>query len=85
LLYCASSVKAGFLAKDAFDFAFPHAINLVEAGKKLEEKRIGMFKCWFCTSMSNVTGICRLSLLFRAVAQGSRTSFDAGEHDTESE
>jgi len=41
LLYCATSVTPGFLAKDAFDFAFPHAINLATSAKKAEEKRIG--------------------------------------------
>lgn len=41
LLYCATSVTPGFLAKDAFEFAFPHAINLVEVAKKIEDNRIG--------------------------------------------
>lgn len=41
LLYCATSVTPGFLAKGAFDFAFPHAINLAASAKKIEEKRIG--------------------------------------------
>lgn len=45
LLYCASSVTPGLLPKDAFEFAFPHAINLVEVSKKVEDKRIGMFRC----------------------------------------
>ena len=45
LLYCTSSVTPGFLANDAFEFAFPHAINLVEAAKKIEDKRIGMPEC----------------------------------------
>jgi hypothetical protein len=45
LLYCALSVTPGFLAKDAFEFAFLHAINLVEAGKKVEDKRIGIVRC----------------------------------------
>jgi AP-4 complex subunit epsilon-1 len=42
LLYCASSVSPGFLAKDVFEFAFLHAINLVEAGRTVEDKRIGV-------------------------------------------
>ena len=35
------SVSPGFLAPDAFAFAFPHAINLAEAGGKIDDKRIG--------------------------------------------
>ena len=37
------SVSPGFLAPDAFAFAFPHAINLAEAGRKIDDKRIGLF------------------------------------------
>lgn len=45
LLYCATSVSPGFLAEGAFDFAFPHAINLAATTKKNEEKRIGYLFC----------------------------------------
>lgn len=37
------SVSPGFLAPDAFYFAFPQAINLAEAGRKIDDKRIGCF------------------------------------------
>ena len=30
-----------FLAPDVFAFAFPHPINLAEAGEKIDDKRIG--------------------------------------------
>lgn len=44
LLYCSTSVTTGFLPADAFDFAFHHAINLAETGRKVEDKRIGEWK-----------------------------------------
>ncbi|KAF9474581.1 ARM repeat-containing protein [Pholiota conissans] len=45
LLYCSTSVTTGFLPADAFDFAFHHAINLAETGRKVEDKRIGYLFC----------------------------------------
>lgn len=41
LLYCSTSVTPGFLPIDAFEFAFNHAINLAETGKRVDDKRIG--------------------------------------------
>ncbi|PPQ74498.1 hypothetical protein CVT26_007958 [Gymnopilus dilepis] len=45
LLYCALSASPGFLPNDTFDFAFPHAINLAETGKAVEDKRLGYLFC----------------------------------------
>ncbi|KAF4621331.1 hypothetical protein D9613_000541 [Agrocybe pediades] len=45
LLYCYHTVTPGFLPPDAFDFAFPHAINMAEAGRTIEEKRLGYLVC----------------------------------------
>ncbi|KAF8160934.1 armadillo-type protein [Crassisporium funariophilum] len=59
LLYCSMSVTSGFLARDAFDFAFPHAINLAEAGKKIDDKRMGewnAFPDWLCTANTLTAG-----------------------------
>ncbi|KAJ3511219.1 hypothetical protein NLJ89_g4224 [Agrocybe chaxingu] len=44
-LYCATTISPGLLGKDAFEFAFLHAINLAEAGQKIEDKRIGYLFC----------------------------------------
>lgn len=41
LLYCSISASPGFFTPNAFAFAFPHAINLAEAGVKIDDKRIG--------------------------------------------
>ncbi len=43
LLYCSTSVTPGFLPTNAFKFAFHHAINLAETGKRVDDKRIGRY------------------------------------------
>ena len=40
LLYCFNVVEFGF-SPGLMDFALPYAINLAEAGKTIEQKRIG--------------------------------------------
>lgn len=41
LLYISSVALPGFLVPGSFEFAFPHALNLAEVGRTIEEKRIG--------------------------------------------
>uniref|UniRef100_A0A8H7Y844 Clathrin/coatomer adaptor adaptin-like N-terminal domain-containing protein n=1 Tax=Psilocybe cubensis TaxID=181762 RepID=A0A8H7Y844_PSICU len=60
LLYCASAVTPGFLAKDAFDFAFSHAINLIEVSTKIEDKRLGYL---FCSEVMPLDHAFRLMLI----------------------
>lgn len=48
LLYCSTSVTPGFLPTDAFEFAFHHAINLAETGKRVDDKRIGRYRGLSC-------------------------------------
>ena len=42
LLYCFNAIEIGF-SSGSIAFALPHAANLAEAGKTLEQKRIGKF------------------------------------------
>lgn len=60
LLYCSMSVSPGFLAQDAFYFAFPRAIHLAEAGRKIDDKRIGYL---FCSEMMPINHELRLMLV----------------------
>ncbi|KDR75335.1 hypothetical protein GALMADRAFT_140851 [Galerina marginata CBS 339.88] len=60
LLYCSMSVTPGFLGKDAFDFAFHHAITLTETGRKVEDKRLGYL---FCSEMIPLDHDLRLMLI----------------------
>ncbi|KAF8904368.1 armadillo-type protein [Gymnopilus junonius] len=60
LLYCSLSVTPGFLPKTAFDFAFPHAINLAEAGRNVEDKRLGYL---FCQELMPLESELRLMLV----------------------
>lgn len=41
LLYISSAASPGFLLPGKFEFALAHALNLVEVGRTVEEKRIG--------------------------------------------
>lgn len=77
LLYCATSVTPGFLAKDAFDFAFPHAINLATSAKKTEEKRIGRPENGSFEFLIRSSMFRRVSFLFGDYAYRTRTSADA--------
>ncbi|GLB37288.1 putative ARM repeat-containing protein [Lyophyllum shimeji] len=45
LLYCYTNASHGFLAADAFNFAFPHAITMAEGGRTMDHKRIGYLFC----------------------------------------
>ncbi|KAF8971037.1 armadillo-type protein [Flammula alnicola] len=60
LLYCSTSVTPGFLAADAFDFSFHHAINLAETGKKVEDKRIGYLFCSEIMPLDTSFDLCSL-------------------------
>ncbi|KAF5321369.1 hypothetical protein D9619_001522 [Psilocybe cf. subviscida] len=60
LLYCANLVTSGYLRDNAFDFAFHHAINLAESGKKVEDKRIGYL---FCSEVMPLNHEMRLMLI----------------------
>ena len=40
LLYCFNAIEIGF-SPGSIAFALPHAVNLAEAGKTIEQKRIG--------------------------------------------
>lgn len=42
LLYCFNAIEIEF-PPGSIAFAFPHAVNLAEAGKTIEQKRIGEF------------------------------------------
>jgi AP-4 complex subunit epsilon-1 len=42
LLYCFNAIEVGF-SPGSIAFALPHAVNLAEAGKTIEQKRIGKF------------------------------------------
>lgn len=42
LLYCFNAIEIGF-SPGSIAFALPHAVNLVEASKTVEQKRIGKF------------------------------------------
>ncbi|KAK2467833.1 hypothetical protein APHAL10511_000128 [Amanita phalloides] len=44
LLYCFNTIEIT-ISSDDIDFAFPHAIGLAEAGKTIEQKRIGYVFC----------------------------------------
>lgn len=41
LLYCSMSITSGILGSGAMDYALSHAVNLAEAGKTVQDKRIG--------------------------------------------
>ncbi|KAF5385880.1 hypothetical protein D9615_002371 [Tricholomella constricta] len=45
LLYCYTNASHGFLSPDAFSFALSHAVTLVEAGRNIDQKRIGYLFC----------------------------------------
>ncbi|RXW23371.1 hypothetical protein EST38_g2524 [Candolleomyces aberdarensis] len=45
LMYISTTASPGFLPPGSFDFALAHALNLVEAGKSIEDKRIGYLFC----------------------------------------
>ncbi|PPQ89520.1 hypothetical protein CVT25_012192 [Psilocybe cyanescens] len=60
LLYCAHLVTHGYLAEDAFDFAFSHAINLAEAATRIEDKRLGYL---FCSEVMPLDHEFRLMLI----------------------
>ncbi|KAF9467306.1 armadillo-type protein [Collybia nuda] len=45
LLYCFMAMSPGFVPRDVFNFALPHAVSLAEAGRSIEEKRIGYLFC----------------------------------------
>ncbi|KAF8348155.1 armadillo-type protein [Amanita rubescens] len=44
LLYCFNTIEIGF-SPGSIAFALPHAVNLAEAGKTIEQKRIGYVFC----------------------------------------
>jgi AP-4 complex subunit epsilon-1 len=44
MLYCFMTITSGFVPRDTFDFALPHAVSLAEAGRGVEQKRIGALK-----------------------------------------
>ena len=69
LLYCSTSVTPGFLANDAFNFAFPYAINLAEAGTTIENKRIGA-RTLLPSIYTFADVIFRLPILLRDDASG---------------
>lgn len=37
------TITPGYVPRDTFDFALPHAVSLAEAGRGVEEKRTGVF------------------------------------------
>ncbi|KAJ3523475.1 hypothetical protein NMY22_g11430 [Coprinellus aureogranulatus] len=45
LLYISTVASPGFLTPGAFEFALAHALNLVEVGSTVEDKRIGYLFC----------------------------------------
>ncbi len=46
LLYCSMAVNPGVYVD--LEFALPHAINLAEAGQRIQDKRTGMYVALAC-------------------------------------
>ncbi|KAJ6593663.1 ARM repeat-containing protein [Mycena capillaripes] len=60
LLYCSMSITSPALPSGSLDFALPQAVNLAEAGKKAQDKRIGYL---FCAEIMSPVHELRLMLV----------------------
>ncbi|TFK25535.1 ARM repeat-containing protein [Coprinopsis marcescibilis] len=60
LLYCASTATPGFFPPDAFEFGITHALNLADAGKTIEDRRIGYL---FCAELMPIDHELRLMMV----------------------
>ncbi|TEB37502.1 ARM repeat-containing protein [Coprinellus micaceus] len=71
LLYISSVALPGFLVPGSFEFAFPHALNLAEVGRTIEEKRIGYLFCAELMSTDHELRLMMVNTLRKDLESGS--------------